>query len=165
MNTLSCSIDLKLKIISEYGTRGSSERILITYMDNPNYIFVLIVVFASGFCFGSIYRLILNKLDEKKRLANQGSILKGNIGQQLAPYLQNWPENLNPADAKFLGSPVDFIVFNGIKDGNINEVVFVEVKTGNSHLNKNEFSLKKAIDEKKVRYIPYNIPSEILKTE
>jgi len=38
--------------------------------------------------------------------------------------------NYNPTDARFLGSPVDFVVFNGLSGDSPEEVVFLEVKTG-----------------------------------
>jgi predicted Holliday junction resolvase-like endonuclease len=40
------------------------------------------------------------------------STLKGKIAEQIAPML---PEFLyNPADARFIGSPVDYIIFDGL---------------------------------------------------
>lgn len=57
-----------------------------------------------------------------------------------------------------MGKPIDFIVFKGIDDNNISEVVFVEVKSGRNYLNSNERSLKDAIENKKVRYVHYQVP-------
>jgi len=39
---------------------------------------------------------------------------------------------INLKDIRFLGSPVDFIVFKGLYDGNPEEIIFVEVESGNS---------------------------------
>jgi predicted Holliday junction resolvase-like endonuclease len=36
----------------------------------------------------------------------------------------------NGRDAQPLGSPVDFIVFDGLDEGELREIVFVEVKSG-----------------------------------
>ena len=54
----------------------------------------------------------------------------GKIAEHFAPYLPGW--TYNPQDARFLGSPIDFIVFDGMSEGVINGVVFVEIKTGNA---------------------------------
>ena len=48
-------------------------------------------------------------------------------------------------------------------DKEINEVVFVEVKSGNSRLSSPEKSLKDTIDKKKVRWVEYRIPEELTK--
>ena len=45
----------------------------------------------------------------------------------------------------------------------INEVVFVEVKSGKSTLSKVERSLKEAIENKRVRWEHYQIPEELVK--
>ena len=57
---------------------------------------------------------------------------------------------------------MDFIVFKGSDEKNIEEVVFVEVKSGKSQLNKVEKSLKEAIKNKKVKWEEYRIPEELL---
>lgn len=63
----------------------------------------------------------------------------------LAPFLEQFP--YNPKDAKFLGEPIDFIIFNADK-----EVVFVEVKSGNSKLSPKQNKLKGLIEEGKVKF-------------
>jgi predicted Holliday junction resolvase-like endonuclease len=45
-----------------------------------------------------------------------------------------------------LATPIDFIVFEE------EEIVFLEVKTGNSQLNANQRRVKKQVEEKKVRW-------------
>jgi len=80
----------------------------------------------------------------------------GKIAEQFAPYLPGW--KYNPNDARFLGSPLDFIVFDGMSDGIINEVVFIEIKTGNAQLSSREQDLQDIICLKKVRYEIIRIP-------
>lgn len=41
-----------------------------------------------------------------------------------------------PRDASFLGKPGDYVVFDGLDDGELREIVFVEVKTGQSGMSK-----------------------------
>ena len=44
----------------------------------------------------------------------------------------------NPKDARFLGTPIDFLVFDGISEDDVREVVFLEIKTGGSSLTTRE---------------------------
>ena len=67
------------------------------------------------------------------------------FAEQLAPYLPNFP--FSPTEAKFIGAPIDFLVFKGMDAQHIEEVIFVEVKSGSARLNHNEHSLKDAIDK------------------
>ena len=65
-------------------------------------------------------------------------------------------------DVKFLGKPIDFIGFKTTGDSElIEEVLFIEVKTGDSTLSKREESLKKAIEKGKVRYVEYRYKGEV----
>ncbi len=84
------------------------------------------------------------------------AVLTGQIGEQLAPFFPDFPGD--PADARFLGKPVDYIVFTGLSAGNPVEVVFVEVKTGDARLSAVEKSLKEAIEAGRVRWAEYRLP-------
>ena len=92
----------------------------------------------------------------RKEIANSSrSIIKGQVSEQLAPYLPNFP--FRPDECKFLGNPIDFIVFKNLEDGDDCSVHFVEVKSGKSRLNGHERNLKKAIQEKKVYWSEYRV--------
>jgi len=54
----------------------------------------------------------------------------GQITEHLVPFLPDF--KYNPKDARFLGTPVDLIVFDGLSDGQLKQVVFIEVKSGSS---------------------------------
>ncbi len=55
-------------------------------------------------------------------------------------------------DSKYLGRPIDLLVFNGLSNGKVKSLSFVEVKTGEADLNDHQESVKEAIEEKKVSY-------------
>jgi len=101
------------------------------------------------------------KFPEAKKAAVQRSrsVLSGMFAEQLAPYLPNFP--FSPTEAKFIGAPIDFQVFKGMDAQRIEEVIFVEVKSGSARLNHNERSLKDAIDNKRVRWHEYHAPTPI----
>ncbi|MEK6892441.1 MAG: Holliday junction resolvase-like protein [Nanoarchaeota archaeon] len=84
------------------------------------------------------------------------AVLSGQFSEQIAPYLPDFP--YKPTEARFIGKPVDFIVFKGMDEKKIEEVVFVEVKTGQSQLSSVEKSLKSAIENKKISWNEYRVP-------
>lgn len=56
----------------------------------------------------------------------------------------------NPADARFLGSPIDYIIFDGYSeakegDGRIRRIVLMDIKTGNAKLSPIERKVKEAV--------------------
>lgn len=79
---------------------------------------------------------------------------KGIISEQMSPLFPGFPGEAS--EARFIGKPVDFLIFKGMNEENITEVVFVEVKTGKyPKLNKNEQTLKATIEAKRVRWEEY----------
>jgi predicted Holliday junction resolvase-like endonuclease len=127
---------------------------------------LVLLVSAALFFMYEIGKLVgekraTDKFPEAKRVAVQRSrsVLSGMFAEQLAPYLPNFP--FSPTEAKFIGAPIDFLVFKGMDAQHIEEVIFVEVKSGSARLNHNEHSLKDAIDNKRVRWHEYRVPSPV----
>lgn len=87
------------------------------------------------------------------------AVIGGQFSEQLAPYLPDFP--YRPTEAKFLGKPVDFIIFEGLDEKEITGVVFVEVKSGAAKLGETERSLERAIRQGKVRFETYRVPQEL----
>lgn len=71
------------------------------------------------------------------------AVTRGQIFEQLVPYLPGF--RFNPKDAQFLGRPVDFVVFDGLDEGDVRRIVFVEVKTGAAKLTTRERLVRDAI--------------------
>lgn len=97
----------------------------------------------------------------KEAIMKSRAVLGGQFSEQLAPCLPNF-EYL-PTECRFIGKPVDFVVFKGMDEKNINEVVFVEVKSGKAQLSSSEKKLKETIEKKRVRWAEYRIPEELTK--
>ena len=110
-----------------------------------------LVSFLAGKAFGRL--IATREFDrEKPKLRKEAveksrAVLTGKFSEQISPYFPDFP--YEASESRFIGSPVDFIVFKGMNEKEINEVVFVEVKTGNSKLSKQEKNLKEAIINKK----------------
>lgn len=95
-------------------------------------------------------RLEAERSDAIKR---SRAVLGGQFSEQLSPYLPGFPAD--PTEVRFIGKPVDFISFAGAAQGAVDEVVFIEVKTGGSKLSAVERTLRDAIRAGKVRYVEY----------
>jgi predicted Holliday junction resolvase-like endonuclease len=130
-------------------------------------IFLFVLIFLSGFLIGFLI-VSLKNFDKIRKLRKDAinrsrAVLTGQISEQIAPYLPNFP--CNPEDVKFLGRPVDFIGFVTSKadenlpleERRIKEIVFIEVKSGKSVLTKREKEVKNAIESGRVKYIEYRI--------
>ncbi|MBQ4498332.1 MAG: Holliday junction resolvase, partial [Spirochaetaceae bacterium] len=64
----------------------------------------------------------------------------------------------NPADCRFIGKPIDFIAFAGLEENdNVDEILFIEIKTNSSQLSPRERSLKEAVEKKKIRWVEFRV--------
>jgi predicted Holliday junction resolvase-like endonuclease len=99
--------------------------------------------------------------EEQRRssLAASRAVIGGHFSEQLAPFLPDFP--FDPTEARFIGKPVDFIVFRGLAAGRVNEVVFVEVKSGSGRLNRNELSVRDAVSAKQISFFEYRVPAAL----
>ena len=97
----------------------------------------------------------------KDAIMKSRAVLGGQFSEQLAPFLPNF--NHLPTEARFIGKPIDFLIFKGMDEKNVSEVVFVEVKSGNAKTSPVEKSLKNTIENKRVRWEEYRIPDELTK--
>ncbi len=88
------------------------------------------------------------------------AVLAGQFSEQLAPYLPDF--KYSPKDCRFLGQPVDLIVFKGMDEKKINEVIFIEIKSGSSQLSTQEKNLREAIISGNVRFEEYRIPDNLI---
>jgi len=78
------------------------------------------------------------------------SVIVGKVSEHLAPFLPNF--KYNPKDVRFIGSPVDLIVFDGLDEGELRKIVFVEVKSGKSSLSKRERMIRDCIRKGKIEW-------------
>lgn len=86
--------------------------------------------------------------DAKKR---SRAVLKGHMLESICPYLPDF--KYHPRDARFLGEPIDFVVFNGLFPGKrVDELTILEVKSGHSKMTDTELSIKKAVEKGRVNF-------------
>lgn len=85
-------------------------------------------------------------------IARSRSVVSGKVQEHLSPLFPEFISQFNPKDARFLGSPLDFVVFDGLDEGEVRRVVFVEVKTGRAGLVSRERLCRDAIEAGRVEY-------------
>lgn len=90
------------------------------------------------------------RLDAIKR---SRATLGGKFGEQLAPYLPDFA--YDPTEVRFIGSPIDFIVFPGLSQDDPREIVLLEVKSRGSKLSKREKRIRELVREKRIRWELY----------
>lgn len=78
------------------------------------------------------------------------AVVAGKVTEHLAPYLADFP--YDPKDVRFLGTPVDLIVFDGLSAGALEQIVFVEIKTGASSLSSRERRVREAVQAGRVSW-------------
>jgi len=123
------------------------------------YIILLIVVLITLLVYGIKYGGIKRELKEQqekyaKELHHRKSseVRLGKIGENLAPFVKDWP--WDPNRFRFLGNPVDGIQFNE------DEIIFVEIKTGNARLSKSQKNCRDIVKAGKVSFVTFKITDE-----
>ena len=137
------------------------------YLDAATFTPFLVGALAALFMAVVIYQFRIFKLrldfqrqlkEATKRSVDQSrNTLKGQIAQQMAPVLPGF--SYLPADARFLGDPIDYVVFNGRTNLGNNgigeqelEVVLLEVKHSQSKLTPVQRAIATAVEQGRVRF-------------
>ena len=128
-------------------------------------ILLLLIILFVGYLIG---KFVSRKEHEEKipeireeAIKQSRAVLSGQFSEQIAPYLPDFP--YKPTEARFIGKPIDFVVFKGMDEKKIDEVVFVEVKSGQSQLSKVEKTLRAAVENKNISWYEYKVPEEVTK--
>ncbi len=100
------------------------------------------------------WRLRYTSAIRRDAVKRSQAVTSGKAHEQLVPYLPNFA--FNPRDVRFLGSPVDLVVFDGLSNGHVNRVVFVEIKTGASRLSDRERQVRDTIEARRVEWLEHH---------
>lgn len=98
----------------------------------------------------------LEDLKKRKKLATKKAEITTkavNVGKNLEkvlPTMRDFKWQL--PDSRFLGDPIDLMIFNGLSASKIESISFIEVKSGNARLNEHQKSIKDAIEDKRVSF-------------
>ena len=92
----------------------------------------------------------------KDAVEKSRAVILGKVTEHVVPFFPGFHHN--PKDARFIGTPVDFIVFDGLDDGEVRSIAFVEVKTGSSSLTTRERQIRNAVKQRLVEWEELRIP-------
>ncbi|NCI78040.1 endonuclease [Acinetobacter tandoii] len=102
---------------------------------------------------------------QKRSVNTSRAVLKGKMAEQFAPILPEF--QYLPSDAKFLGDPVDYVVFDGytdLRDGQGSaddvEIVLIDIKSGGARLTKGQQAIAQAIQQGRIRFETIRIDFE-----
>ena len=90
-------------------------------------------------------------------LERSRATLKGRVAEQIVPFLVEF--KYNPSDARFIGSPIDYVIFDGytdLKDRKVDRgitVILADVKAGKSGaLTPEQRRIQEALEKKRVKW-------------
>lgn len=135
-----------------------------------------LIVFAVGLALGLVvgWRILQRwrrsavtrrvdawRIAEQQRIVTEAearseAVLTGKLSEQFAPFWIDFP--FDPGDVRFLGSPIDFVVFDGATDARLGRtsalrrIVFVDIKTGNARLTPVQRRIKECVQAGRVRF-------------
>jgi len=94
----------------------------------------------------------------KDAVAKSKQVVRGKVAEHLVPWMEGF--NFDPRDVRFLGGPVDLIVFEGMTNGDLERIVLVEIKTGKSGLSSRERQIRDAVHNGEYAFITGRVDDE-----
>ncbi|MBI2084008.1 MAG: hypothetical protein HYT70_00080 [Candidatus Aenigmarchaeota archaeon] len=88
-------------------------------------------------------------------ISRSARTLSGKTLEKLVPFLDKF--SYDPHDIRWMGDPIDFVIFHGNSDGSPKEIVFCEIKSGKSFLSRNQRKIKELVEGRKVRWYEFRI--------
>jgi predicted Holliday junction resolvase-like endonuclease len=87
----------------------------------------------------------------KDAISRSRASLGGKFTEQIVPFFPDFV--YDPTEVRFIGSPIDMVVFPGLAQGDPQEVVILEVKTGkNAQLTSVQKKIRQLIEDGMVRW-------------
>lgn len=110
------------------------------------WVLVMKIVFASE-----------KKMYRDNVLKGSRNSILGEVYEKVLPALPNFP--YAPKDMVFIGKGCDYIIFDGLSEWHLREIVFLELKSGRATLTTNERAIQDAVGRNRVRFSEYRIDS------
>jgi predicted Holliday junction resolvase-like endonuclease len=87
----------------------------------------------------------------KSAVEQSRAVLGGKFTEQMVPFFPDF--RYDPTEVRFIGSPIDMVVFPGLATGDPREIVILEVKTGkNQQLTPAQKKIRELIENNMVRW-------------
>ena len=109
------------------------------------------------------WKVEYEKTIRQDAIAKSQSTLVGKITEHFIPFLPDF--TYNPKDARFLGSPIDYVVFDGLSEGELKKIVLIEIKTNLGTLTKRERQIRDVVQSGNVEWTQLKRNVEIASEE
>ncbi|MCJ7604797.1 MAG: Holliday junction resolvase [Dehalococcoidales bacterium] len=87
----------------------------------------------------------------REAVTQSRAVLGGKFTEQMVPYFPDFA--YDPTEVRFIGTPIDLIVFPGLAQGDPQEIVILEIKTGkNPQLTPAQRKIRQLIEDGMVRW-------------
>ena len=93
----------------------------------------------------------------EETLKRSRATLKGQLAEQVVPFLEEF--KYNPSDARFIGSPIDYLIFDGYTDQREGiadkpiTIILADVKIGSmARLTSTQKNIKEAVEVGRVKW-------------
>jgi predicted Holliday junction resolvase-like endonuclease len=137
-------------------------------------IIILLILIFIAFKFGIKQGKYEKEIEWQQQLVKlkrdiaerQRAGVKGKISEAFAPFLQGFP--FKASECKFIGDPIDYLIFEGLDERDIQAIHLVDVKADTSKLSKHQKQIKDIIDSLNspfVRFHEFRFDSGISKED
>ena len=106
-----------------------------------------------GFLAGRVLRSKEISAERRDAIKRSNAVILGGVYEKVLPFLPDFP--YSPKDMVFIGKGFDYLVLDGLSEGSLRKIVFLEVKSGSSRLNANEKMIASTVGEKAVEWQEY----------
>lgn len=125
----------------------------LAHIGYPDMLFIFLTLcfcIGLGYVWGRFVRHRAVMRERSDAVGRSRSVILGELYETIAPLMPGF--RYAPRDMVFIGKGVDYLVFDGLSEGNLREIVFLELKTGKSKQNPNEKTIEQCIKKGNVRY-------------
>lgn len=121
-------------------------------MEHPILLLLLIASggFLLGYMFAKLYFQTHIRRARSQAISQSKSVHKGFNNEKLAPLLPGF--QYKPRDMTFIGKGIDYLVFDGLSEGYVKQIILLEIKTGKSQQNNNEKLIEQAVKAGRIKY-------------
>jgi predicted Holliday junction resolvase-like endonuclease len=91
-------------------------------------------------------------------IARSARTLSGKTLEKLVPFLEKF--NHDPHDVRWLGDPVDLVIFDGYSKNNhknLDKITLCEIKSGDSKISQSQEKIKQIVEKKKIEWEEFKI--------
>lgn len=127
-------------------------------MESKEILLVVLWIIIWLFFWIIIWKIIKYKTLKSERessIKKSKSVILWEVYEKVLPFLPNFP--YKPRDMTFVGKWIDYIVFDWLNEWDLKKVIFLEVKSWISSLNKNEKMIRDVVREWKIEYKEYRV--------